>query len=67
MIICDSQFIKIFTFDLIRKFNRDQNQNIDLENTIMLRDQEEKIADQSEIFHHVGNFSEELKIIQSEA
>ena len=44
MIVVDSQFVKVFSFDFVRKFNRDQHKNLIIENAIMLQDQEESIA-----------------------
>ena len=37
LIVVDSQFIKIFTFDLIRKFTQDEKENQDIENDFAMQ------------------------------
>jgi hypothetical protein len=37
LLIVDSSFIKILTLDLIRKFDRNENDTNDIENVIILR------------------------------
>lgn len=40
MLIVDTKFIKIFTFDLIRKFKQSEFKSQDLENALLVKDQE---------------------------
>ena len=43
LIIVDSSFIKILTLDLIRKFDRNENDSNDIENVIMMKNQDENL------------------------
>ena len=44
MVVADTQFIKIFSYELIKKFNRDQSKDNDIENVLMIHGQEENFA-----------------------
>jgi hypothetical protein len=44
MVVADTQFIKIFSYELIKKFNRDQNKDNDIENVLRLQGQEDNLA-----------------------
>jgi hypothetical protein len=44
MIVADTQFIKIFSYELIKKFNTDMTKDNDLENALIMAGQEENLA-----------------------
>ena len=43
LIIVDSSFIKILTLDLIRKFDRNENDNNDIENVLIIKNYDENL------------------------
>ena len=66
MLIVDSQFIKILTFDLIHKYNQDQTFNNDIENAANLLQQENnmtQITDMNMVLEE-GELGAELKNIK---
>ena len=42
LIVIDNQFIKIFSFDLIYKFQEDEMENKDIEHALVFQNQEDK-------------------------
>lgn len=65
LIVIDAQFIKIFTFDLIRKFTQDEKENQDIENDFAMQGQEEKILQIRHQQMNHSDFQEEFKIMYS--
>lgn len=58
MIVTDSSFIKILTFDLIFLKREEENENIDIENGILLN---EDHVDQHDTDVLLGEFADVLK------
>lgn len=62
LIVIDNQFIKIFSFDLIYKFQEDEIENKDIEHAMVLQNQEDKIKEFKKQQANPLDLQEEFKI-----
>ena len=64
LIIVDSSFIKILTLDLIRKFDRSENDSNDIENALILKNENENLQDLAAATFVEGELIEEIQNLE---